>query len=64
MPYSVTSVSCASITFNFTVTRDNSGVTTYTGVETIEVVMINCPMRGIGASSITVLEDGSSGVGR
>ena len=59
MPYSVTSVSSASIRFNYTVSRDNNGVTMYTGVETIEVLMFNCPMRGIGASSITVLEDGS-----
>ena len=54
-----TSVSDASITFNFTVTSDNNGITTYTGVETIEVVMFNCPTRGIGASNINILADGS-----
>ena len=54
-----TSASDAIITFNFTVTRDNNGITIYTGVETIEVVMFNCPMRGIGANNIVVLADGS-----
>ena len=54
-----TLVSSASITFNFTVTRDNNGITTYTGVETIEVVMFNCPTRGIGASNIAILAGGS-----
>ena len=54
-----TSVSSTSITFNFTVTRDNNGITTYTGVETIEVVMFNCPMRGIGVNDIAILAGGS-----
>ena len=54
----ITSVSSASITFNFTVTKDINGITTYTGVETIEVVMFNCPMRGIGTSNIVILGDG------
>ena len=54
-----TSVSSASITLNFTVTRHNGGVTFYAGVETIEVVMFNCPMREIGTNNIVVLADGS-----
>ena len=54
-----TSVSEASITFNFTTVRDNNGITTYPGVETIEVVMFNCPMRGIGTDNIAILADGS-----
>ena len=54
-----TSVSSASITFNFTVTRDNNGITTYTGLETIEVVMFNCPMRGIATTNIAILAGGS-----
>ena len=53
-----TSVSSTSITFNFTTARNINGITTYTGVETIEVVMFNCPMRGIGASNIAILADG------
>ena len=54
-----TSASDATIRFNFTTATDNNGITTYTGVETIEVVMFNCPMRGIGASNIAILADGS-----
>ena len=54
-----TSVSSTSITFNFTNATDNNGITTYTGVETIEVVMFNCPMRGIGTHNIAILADGS-----
>ena len=50
-----TSVSSTSITFNFTTASDKSGVTTYTGVEIIEVVMFNCPTRGIEASNIAIL---------
>ena len=53
-----TSVSEASITFNFTVARHNNGITTYTGVETIEVVMFNCPTREIGTTNIAILADG------
>ena len=53
------SVSSTSITFNFTTAIDNNGITTYTGVETIEVVMFNCPTRGRGASDIAILADGS-----
>ena len=56
-----TSVSPASITFNFTTATDNNGITLplYTGIETIEVVMFNCPTRGIGAGNIAILADGS-----
>ena len=54
-----TSASSASITFNFTVTRHNNDVTIYTGLETIEVVMFNCPTRGIGTSNILILAGGS-----
>ena len=52
-----TSVSSASITFNFT--TDNNGVNFfYAGLETIEVVIFNCPMRGIGTDNIAVMADG------
>ena len=54
-----TSVSPANITFNFTTATDNNGITTYTSVETIEVVLFNCPMRGIGTNNIAILADGS-----
>ena len=54
-----TSVSEASIRFNFTTATDSSGKDDYTGVETIEVVMFNCPTRGIGASDINILADGT-----
>ena len=53
-----TSVSSARFTFNFTTARDNNGITTYPGVETIEVVMFNCPMRGIGTHNIAVIAEG------
>ena len=49
-----TSTSSASITFNFTNPTDRNGPTSYTGVSVIEVVMFNCPARGIGARSIEV----------
>ncbi len=50
-----TSTSSSSITFDFNKTVfDTNGVTTYTGVELIEVVMFNCPST---ASSIQVLGD-------
>ena len=55
-----TSASDASITFNFTTATDNNGITTYTGIETIEVVMYNCPMRGIGTNNIDVMADGGN----
>ena len=54
-----TSVSSASITFNFTSASDNNGITTYTGLESIEVVIFNCPIRGIGTNNIAVIADGS-----
>ena len=38
---------------------DNKGVTTYAGVETIEVVMFNCPTKGIGTNNVVVIADGS-----
>ena len=53
-----TSVSSASIKFNFTVTWDNNGITTYTGVKSIEVVLFNCPIRGIGTNDILILASG------
>ena len=53
-----TSVSSANITFNFSTATDNNGITTYTGLETIEVVMFNCPIRGIGTNNIAILAVG------
>ncbi len=50
-----TSTSSASITLDFNTAFDINGVTAYTGVELIEVVMFNCPSTG--ASSIQVLGD-------
>ncbi len=50
-----TSTSSASITFDFNTAFDTNGVTTYTGVELIEIVMFNCPSTG--ASIIQVLGD-------
>ncbi len=52
-----TSTSSSSITFDFNTVFDTNGVTTYTGVELIEIVMFNCPSKGIGANSIQVLGD-------
>ena len=49
-----TSISSASITFDFTNPTDRNGPTNYAGVSVIEVVMFNCPARGIGAGSIAV----------
>ena len=49
-----TSTSSASITFDFTNPTDRNGLTNYAGVSVIEVVMFNCPARGIGAGSIAV----------
>ena len=49
-----TSTSSASITFDFTNPTDRNGPTNYAGVSVIEVVMFNCPARGIGAGSIGV----------
>ncbi len=50
-----TSTLSASITFDFNTAFNTNGVTTYTGVELIEIVMFNCPSTG--ASSIQVLGD-------
>ena len=49
-----TSTPSTSITFDFTNPTDRNGPTNYAGVEVIEVVMFNCPARGIGAGSIGV----------
>ena len=49
-----TSTSSASITFDFTNPTDRNGPTNYAGVSVIEVVMFNCPARGIGTGSIAV----------
>ena len=49
-----TSTSSACITFDFTNTTDTIGQTSYAGVSVIEVVMFNCPARGIRARSIAV----------
>ena len=54
-----TSTSSVSITFNFTNSTNRNGPTTYTGVSVIEVVMFNCPPRGIGIPSIGVTIPGS-----
>ncbi len=50
-----TSTSSASITFDFNTVFDTNGVTTYTGVELIEIVMFNCLPTGV--FSIQVLGD-------
>ncbi len=47
----------SSITFDFNTAFNTYGVTTYTGVELIEVVMFNC--LSIGAFSVQVLGDNS-----
>ena len=50
-----TSTSSANITFDFTNPTDRNGpVKVYAGVGVIEVVMFNCPARGIGARSMSV----------
>ena len=54
-----TSVSKASITFNFTTATDNRGIENYVGVENVEVVIFNCPARGIGTNSIAIMAGGS-----
>ena len=56
-----TSVSSASITFNFTTAKNKDGnaLPMYTIVETIEVVLFNCPIRGIGTRNIAILGDGT-----
>ncbi len=52
-----TSTSSSSMTFDFNTVFDTNGVSTYTGVELIEIVMFNCPARGIGANVTQVLGD-------
>ena len=49
-----TSTSSTSITFDFTNPTDRNGPTSYTGVSVIEVVMFNCPARGIGTDNVRV----------
>ena len=50
-----TSASSTSITFDFTNPTDRNGPTSYAGVSVIEVVMFNCPARGIGTNNVQVL---------
>ncbi len=47
----------SNITFDFNTVFDANGNTTYTGVELIEIVMFNCPARGIGINITQVLGD-------
>ena len=54
-----TSTSSASITFDFTNPNDRSGPRNYAGVSVIEVVMFNCPARGIGTSNVQLLANGN-----
>ena len=49
-----TSTSSTSITFDFTNPTDRNGPTNYLGVSVIEVVMFNCPDRGIGTNNVRV----------
>ena len=53
-----TSTYSANITFDFTNPTDRNGPTNYAGISVIEVVMFNCPARGIGAGSIKVTDAG------
>ena len=55
-----TSTSSASITFDFTNPTDRNGPTNYAGVEVIEVVMFNCPARGIGTNNVQFLANGNA----
>ena len=54
-----TSTSSASISFDFTNPTNRDGPTSYTGVSVIEVVMFNCPARGIGTNKVRVLTNGN-----
>ena len=54
-----TSISSASITFDFTNPTDRNGPTFYTGVEVIEVVIFNCPARGIGTNNVQFIANGN-----
>ncbi len=47
----------SSITYNF------NGIANYGGVETIEVVMFSCSMRGIGGDSISIRSSDDSPIG-
>ena len=53
-----TSTFSASITFDFTNPTDKNGPITYAGVQVIEVVMFNCPARGIGTNNVKVSANG------
>ena len=50
-----TSTSSARITFDFTNPSDRNGPIDYAGVTVIEVVMFNCPARGIGTNNVQLL---------
>ena len=50
----ITTTSSASITFVFVNPTDKNRPTTYAGVQVIEVVIFNCPARGIGANIVEV----------
>ena len=54
-----TSTSSASITFDFTNPTDRNGPTSYIGVQVIEVVMFNCPARGIGTDNVQFIANGN-----
>ncbi len=53
----------SNITFDFNTVFDGNGVTTYTGVELIEIVMFNCPAKGIGINITQVLGDNNIDIG-
>ena len=53
-----TTTSSASITFDFTNPTDRNGPTNYAGVSVTEIVMFNCPARGIGTNIVEVLANG------
>ena len=55
-----TSISYASITFDFTNPTDRNGPTNYAGVPGFEVVMFNCPARGIGTNNVLVSANGNA----
>ena len=55
-----TSTSSASITFDFTNPTDRNGPTHYEGVSVIEVVMFNCPARGIGTNNVLFIANGNA----
>ena len=55
-----TSTSSASITFDFTNPTDQNGPTAFAGVQVFEVVMVNCPGRGIGTNNVQVSANSNS----